>query len=117
MANANRGQVALDFEGGNFTLEYSINATCDLEDHYNLPIGKVAEKLQNPDGVRMSDLRVVGWAALREPHPDTDVIEAGRIANAAGAQLAMTIVAEAFRAAFPAPKGKPSVDPKKAARA
>ncbi|SDP92508.1 Phage tail tube protein, GTA-gp10 [Phyllobacterium sp. YR620] len=118
MANPHRGQVAFKAGDSEYTLSFSINATCELEDHFDLPIGKVAEKLQkNPAEVRMSDLRAFIWAALRDNHPEVDMIEAGRIATEAGVKPVITAITQCFIAAFPPAEAAKKPDPRRAAKA
>jgi hypothetical protein len=117
MANPHRGQVALKAGDREFTLSFSINATCNLEDHFDLPIAKIAKKLEKADEIRMGDIRAIIWAALGDNHPEIDLLEAGRIASAAGTEVVLAAVTQCFIAAFPASEASKKPDPKRAAKA
>lgn len=117
MANLNRGQVALPVGDQEYTLSFSINAVCELEDALDMPVAKIADALNDQSNVRMSMIRTVIWAALRDHHEDVTIKEAGRIASDAGIPIVMEAIGRAFAAAFPqeaAGKGNP---PKAAKRA
>lgn len=102
MANEHRGQVAL----GDYTLSFSVNALCDLEDALGKSVARIATDLADESNVKMSTVRTLVWAALRDHHGDVDLTEAGKIATAAGMVPAMAAVGEAFALAFPKPSGK-----------
>lgn len=118
MANPHRGQVALKAGDREFTLSFSINATCELEDHYNLPFAQVVGKLnKTSDEIRLGDVRAFVWAALRESHPEVTMKEAGAIAQEAGLPTVIAKISECISLAFPAEGEQKKADPKKAAKA
>jgi len=101
MANPHRGQVAITVGDLELTLSFSVNAICELEDALDLPVSKIAEKLNDPENLRMSLVRTVIWAALQDSHPEIDMQTAGNIATVAGTAKIMEKVGEAFQIAFP----------------
>lgn len=115
MANPNRGSVALQVGDRAYTLSYSINALCELEELLDKPVASIIEAIQKPAELRMSSVRAIIWAGLQDHHQGLTVQEAGQIASEAGMQAAMSKVGEAFRLAFPAPaEGVPKANPQKA---
>jgi len=115
MANPNRGQVDLEVGSKTYTLSFSINAMCELEDELGEPIAVIAAGLNNPAGVKVSIVRALVWAALRDHHPDIDLKAAGELVSEAGLVDVMAAVGKAFANAFPAGGGK--ANPRKAAKA
>ena len=117
MANKHRGEVELTAGDEIYTLLFSVNALCDLEEHFDMPIGRVSDMLNDPNNVRLTDLRALLLFALKEHHPDLVFTDAGRIATDAGIPETMAKLGQAFVAAFPeekkggnppAPKGRGS---------
>lgn len=114
MANPHRGSVALQAGEKAYTLSFSINAICELEDALDKPVAQIAEGLRDERNVRMSTVRSVIWAALLDHHA-VSLEEAGAIASEAGIAACMEAVGRAFSLAFPEAKGR--ARPPKAARA
>lgn len=114
MANPNRGEVALLVGDREYKLSFSINAICELEDALDIPVAKVADKLNDAANIRMSLIRTVVWAALRDHHEAVTVKEAGQIATDAGIPVVMEAIGRAFTLAFPEANG--SANPPKAAK-
>ncbi len=113
MANPHRGSVALQAGDTAYSLSFSINAICELEDAMGKPVAQIAEDLRDEANVRMSTIRKVVWAALLDHH-DLDLKEAGTVATDAGLPACMEAVGKAFALTFPEAKGK--TNPRKAAR-
>lgn len=101
MGNPHRGEVAL----GTHTLCMSINAICELEEEIGAGINQIAADLASPETMRMSALRDVVWAALREHHPGMTKEEAGRIMAEVGVAETSARLGEAFEAAFSSEQG------------
>ncbi|WP_037437161.1 GTA-gp10 family protein [Sinorhizobium fredii] len=115
MANPNRGSVALQVGDRAYTLSFSINALCELEDLLDKPVAAIVEAIQKPTELRMSSVRAIIWAGLQDHHEGLSVKEAGQIASEAGTQAALAKVGEAFRLAFPQPtQGGAKANPRKA---
>ncbi len=114
MANPHRGQVSL----GDYTLSFSVNALCELEELLDQPMMEIVAAMQAPDKMRMKTVRAMFWAALRDHHDDIDIHGAGAIVTDVGMTVAMSKVGEAFRLAFPTAKagaeGKPKANPRPA---
>lgn len=116
MANPHRGEVALTVGDLEYKLSFSINAICELEDALDMPVAKVAEALNDSASIRMSMIRTVVWAALRDHHEAVTVKEAGQIATDAGVPVVMEAIGKAFTLAFPEPEAQGKANPQKAAR-
>jgi hypothetical protein len=110
MANPHRGEVALTVGDKAYTLSFGINAMCELEALLKRSIVEVALELEMvataPTTLRMSTIRAVTWAALRDHHPSITEHEAGEIVGEAGFAKVMEVVLQAIHAAFPASAGK-----------
>lgn len=115
MANPHRGQVDLKVGDKIYTLSFSINAMCELEDAMGEPIALIAAGLNNPAGVKVSTVRALVWAALLDHHPEIDVKGAGELVSEAGLPDVMAAVGKAFANAFPS-MGGGKANPRKAAR-
>lgn len=107
MANSARGSVALQVGDKAYTLSYSVNAICELEDHFEgKPVAQIAETMNDQASVPMSTVRAVIWAGLIDHHPELTLKDAGNVASEAGIPACMNAVGRAFALAFPdAPKG------------
>lgn len=118
MANPHRGEVSFDAEGAAYTLRYSANSICELEDLLNRSIVSVSEEMaswsKDSLKIRMSLIRAVFWAGLRDRHPEMTIREAGELILSAGGILkAMEYISEAFSAAFPSEEGNGAARPTK----
>jgi hypothetical protein len=102
MANPLKGEVTLKAGEALYTLVFSVNAICELEDDLGEPVAKIADKLNDPESLRMTTVRALVWAALRDHHEGVDHKEAGAIASEAGIANCMEAIAKAFQLAFPA---------------
>lgn len=107
MANPHKGQVALSADGRVYTLSFSINALCELEDAVGETVNAIAAQMSDGSRVKLKTIRTLVWAALRDHHPETSLEDAGDIIGAAGVPAAMEAIGEAFAKAFPeAEEGK-----------
>jgi len=100
MANPHRGQVALAAGDATYTLCFSANALCELEDATGQAVTQITEKF-NSGGASMKLVRALVWAGLQDHHPDIDLKGAGRIITDAGMAPTMEAVGRAFELAFP----------------
>lgn len=114
MANPHRGSVALQAGDRAYTLSFSVNALCELEDLLGQPVAQIAGSLNDPGNVRMSTVRALIWSALRDHHAEVGLEGAGEIATEAGITSCMEAIGKAFKLAFPESEGKESSRPPKA---
>lgn len=105
MANRAKGQFSFTAaDGESYTLEYDVNALCEIEDKFDAPIKDLQERLEQPS---VRDLRVMLWAGLQKHHPEIDLKGAGALVLVQDAADALT---QAMAAAMP--KGGDSDDPR-----
>jgi hypothetical protein len=116
MANAARGEAAFEIEGKTYTLSFSINALCELEDAMGEGVTAVTRRLSDESKLRLRDVRTVFWAGLRDHHPEIDLAGAGNLMTALGQVEAIEIVGKALALAFPAGDGRPLAKGPPAAR-
>ena len=102
MANPHRGEVAFKAGDADFTLVYSTNAICELEDALNRGLNAIVADIE-----KLSTVRALLWAGLRTRHPDTTMAGAGEIIDKTGVAAATEAIGRALNAAFPKPEGKP----------
>lgn len=103
MANPKRGEVSLEVEGKAYTLKFSTNAICELEDRSGKGINEFAQGLNDPGKFRISDLRVMIWVMLGN---QVETLEAaGNLIDEIGMEEVVDKVAKAFQLAFPDEKG------------
>ena len=102
MANPIQGEV--DFPVGEVTyrLRLSINQLIQVEDLTGLGIVQLAAAFNNVKTLKAGNVRAVLWGALREHHPEVDLLMAGEIMAEARLQPTVKYVGEALQAAFPA---------------
>ena len=96
MANPHRGEVPF----GDYTLVLSVNALCELESAFEIPIAQLFARLEG-DGVSITDIRTIVWIGLKERHEELTEKDAGRIIGEVGMTAAGKAIGEAIRASFP----------------
>lgn len=106
MANPYRGQTKFKAGEKDYTLSFSINSLCELEDLLGESVNTVAAQISNPAAVRMKTVRALIWAALQDNHPDVTLEQAGDITSEAGLPATMAAVGAAFAGAFPETAGE-----------
>lgn len=113
MANRETGGVDFTANGKTYTLRFSTNALCELEDATGKGAIAVAEEMNSPNNVRIKTLRAMFWAGLTDCHEGITIRDAGDIMGEIGVDKAGPLIGEAFQAAFPdaeageTEKGKP----------
>lgn len=105
MANALRGEKSFTADGRAYTVKFSINAICELEDALGLSVAELGTAMADPARLRIRMMRALLWAGLRDKHPEVTIEDAGRLLDD-GATRIMPVVAEAFALAFPAEEKK-----------
>lgn len=104
MANPHRGSVAFQVGDRALTLRFSVNALCELEDLLGEPVAKIAAKLEDAENIKLSMVRAIVWAGLRDYHAEVSLAAAGEIVDEAGIPDAMEKVGKALALAFPKPE-------------
>lgn len=95
MANPHRGEVELKAGEKSYTLAFTINSVCELEDALNKGVNEIVG-----DMGRISVVRAVLWAGLRHHH-NVSLEEAGNVMHEAGAAATAKAINEAMALAFP----------------
>jgi hypothetical protein len=104
MANKAKGEVGFEVDGKSYTLVFSINALCELENQLGGDVANIAAA--GFGGIkRYSTLRATFWAGLTDHHPNMTLQAVGKIINALGIQKADELAGEAFKLAFPPANG------------
>lgn len=102
MGNPHKGDVTFEAGGRSYTLRFSVDALCALEEVSGRGIVALSTELSDMDRVSLTLLRKVVWAGLREHHPDIDMKSAGElIVEAGGLAAMMGVVGTALSRAFP----------------
>ena len=104
MANRERGEVSFEHDGTRYTMHFSTNAMCELEDITGKPVLQLANSLQDETSVSVKTLRDMFWASLQDEHSIT-IKEAGKIMDGVGIPKAGELIGKAFMAAFPESEG------------
>lgn len=112
MANTLRGEVDLQTPDKTYIMRMSINAIVSIEDHFDLGINQIADKLSDPKGMRIGNLRAIVMHALREHHPEVSEELAGEIIGQAGFDKTAEAIQKAMVAAFPTAKAAADNPPK-----
>lgn len=112
MGNPIKGEV--DFRVGDKTyrLRLSINQIIEVEDLLGVGIIKIAGMFNNVESLTAGSVRAVLWGALREHHPEVDIMGAGEIMAEARLQPTIEHVGQALQAAFPTAEDKETPSPK-----
>ncbi|WP_396190307.1 GTA-gp10 family protein [Flavobacterium sp.] len=96
MANPARGEVALAVADTEYTLKFSTNAICELEDRLDKGLNLIVANME-----RLTTVRALLWAGLRAKHPDVTITQAGEIIDRIGMAQATEVIGKALTAAFP----------------
>lgn len=105
MANRNRGEVSFKSGEETYTLRYSANTLCEIEDAFDMGVNRIATLLQDQEKLRLSHIRLVFHLGLKDRHPDMSLEDAGELISEIGIGRAAELFAEAFSASFPAQEG------------
>lgn len=105
MSNPLTGEV--DFPVGDkvYRLRLSINELIEVEDLLGIGIVQIANMFADEEQLKAGNVRAVLWGALREHHPDVDLLGAGRIMTEARLQPTIDFVGRALQASFPKAEG------------
>lgn len=101
MGNRQKGEVEFESGGKTYTLAFSINALCSLEEEMGMGVAEVGKLMQDPAKVRLSNARMMFRIGLSDHHPDIDTNQAGALMTALTLPKAMELMGNAFIAAFP----------------
>lgn len=112
MANPHKGEVAFEADGATYTLCFSIDALCSLEEATGKGIIAISNELSDADRLSLSMIRNVLWAGLQAHHPKIDLKKAGElIISAGGLPTMIGVISKAFAQAFPEPESDAAARP------
>jgi len=112
MANTFLGQFPIEVGTEVYILTLGFNAMCTLEDRYDMPILKIAAKVEDEE--RFSDVRAFVWAALQEHQPSITENQAGDLIQTYGVAKIIALLPQVIAAAFPPQEdGKAKPGPRK----
>lgn len=98
MANPHRGEISLKAGDKAYTICFTINSVCELEDRLGKSVGEIVG-----DMGRISVVRAVLWAGLLHHHK-VSLEQAGEIMHEAGAAATAQAINAAMAMAFPQPE-------------
>lgn len=102
MTNAVRGLVTAELGGKTWSLEYTIDALCQLEDLLDLSALDILASVARGN-TRLGLTRALIWAALRVHHPEVTVAQAGEMIRHADGKAFVAKVSDAFLQCWPTP--------------
>lgn len=100
MANKFKGDISFDVNGKSYTMRFSANALCELEDATGMGINALLAQLSDPASMRLKMVRAVLWAGLRDHHSDVTLHQAGEIITDLTLPRAMELASKSFELAF-----------------
>jgi hypothetical protein len=100
VANRFKGDVSFDAGGKSYTMRFSANALCELEDATGMGINALLTILADPAKMRLKMVRAVLWAGLQDHHPDVTLHQAGEIITDLSLTKAMDLAGKSFELAF-----------------
>jgi hypothetical protein len=101
MANTERGEVDFEASGKTWTIRYTANALCEMEDALGQKTGAIIGQMQGADGVSLKTLRAIFWAGLRGGGQKVSIEAAGDVMDAVGIPAVTELIGRGFERAFP----------------
>lgn len=98
MANPAKGEVAFKVADAEYTLKFSTNAICEMEEAVSKGLNSILQNME-----RLSYVRALLWAALRAKHPDISLAATGEIIDRAGMKSTTDAVGKAIAIYLPKP--------------
>jgi hypothetical protein len=96
------GSVGFEADGKRWTLCYSVNALCEMEDALGKSVAEIGATLSDATKAGAKFMRAVFWAGLTDHHPDLTIKDAGALMQGIGGiTRATALFSEAFALAFP----------------
>lgn len=102
MGNQNTGAVEIVADGKTYTLRYSVNALCLLEERAKMSFPEIATQMADPVRVSMTLVRHLLHAGLSDYHSEVSLRQAGEmIPVLGGIYAALEPIGRALGFAFP----------------
>jgi Phage tail tube protein, GTA-gp10 len=103
MSNTVRGKIDFEVGGSSYSLHFTANGMCELEDAAGCSAMAFLKRLEASaaDDLSFGDVRLLFWAGLQEHHPELTVRDAGALMTSVGGiggamELAGRAVAESM---------------------
>lgn len=100
MGNSVKGDVEFEVGGKKYSLRFSTNVMCQLEELTGKGFITLTNELMDPGKMTMKNIRLVLWAALRQP--DLTVEQVGDLMDEVGEELP-ALLQKAYERAAPPP--------------
>lgn len=101
MANQHKGEVAFKAGEESYTLSYSANAYCELEDALGMDVNGIIQMVGASATVKLSTLRIIFWKGLEDHHEGISFDEAKRILKKLNAADMGTLMGKAIVLSMP----------------
>jgi hypothetical protein len=111
MGNPHKGELSFEVDGKSYKLSFSANALCELEDALGKSLDEIISAMQSGK-VRLAELRVMFWQALRDEDPERDLDFAKALLRKMPPPELGRLVGEAFVRALPDEESAPASPPK-----
>lgn len=98
MANPHKSEVAFKVGDTEYTLKFSTNAICELEERLDKGLNTIVSNME-----RLTTVRAMLWAGLQSKHDSITLQKAGEIIDQCGMPAATEAIGRALNAAFPRP--------------
>lgn len=100
-ANPLKGETDLKIGDATYTVALGVNEIVKLEDITGAGIIEIAAWFNDPEKVRVGNMRAVLWAALQRHHPGLTLEQAGDLIGVIGLQAGVEKLGAALQASFP----------------
>jgi hypothetical protein len=101
MANGEKGEVEVRSGDDVWTIQFTVNALCELEEATGAPFQKLMARFSDEKGVSLKDLRLLLWAGLQEHHSGVDLKAAGAIMQEVNYNAVGEAIGRALARTFP----------------
>jgi len=106
VANAHKGEIAVDLDGQTYTLALTLNAMVDVETLFGLSFDEVISLAASKGSA--THLRALVWAMLRKHHSTITLEQAGDLVTGGNLGHLSRTIARVVTASGPDPKDVPA---------
>jgi hypothetical protein len=117
MANPHKGEYSFEVDGKSYTLLFSADTMCDLEERLDKSMGQISDLMSDPATMSMRTVRQFFFAGLAAKHGHLDQETQHLLFKALTPVEAMQHVVKSFSMAFAEAEGGEASPPKEAAQA
>jgi len=116
MANQHKGEYSFEVDGKSYTLRFSADTICDLEERLDKSMSQISELMSDPATMSMRTVRQFFFAGLVAKHGNLDAESMGLLFKALSPVEAMQHVVKSFSLAFAEAEGNEAVPQQEGAR-